>query len=154
MRGKPVARTKKSEHFALRLTSRMRFGLELLARKLGTNVGGAMIFCVEEIFTTEHIGLLLPPRGKKDELVNVVDFVWSPLEYERFARLGEYFPDFLSDEERYLWRTLQDEPKYWKQVPMEGERAKKGPPGQVRKIDLEKLGSDWAKLKTRAGIQS
>lgn len=151
MKSKRVMRERKGQLFSLRLTPRMRFGLELLARKWGTNVAAVVTVSVEQMFNSDSMGLRLPPRGR-DEPVIAVDFVWSPHEHERFARLGEYFPELLSDGERYLWRMIEEDPRYWKResVPVQGSRGKK----MLINVDLEKLEADWSKLKARAGIPS
>lgn len=151
MARKLATATKKEQLFSLRLTPRMRLGLTLLARYRKTTVAGAVTLCIEEMFGTEQVGLLMQPDGS-DAYVKVPDFVWSPYEHERFARLAEYFPELLSDEERYLWRTLQEEPKYWKEVPARSQSGEKTERQLVRKIDLGVLEADWPKLKARSGV--
>ncbi len=146
-----AASTKKEQLFSLRLTPRLRLGLTLLARHRKTSVAGAVIQCIEEMFRREQVGLLMQPAGSR-ALVKVPDFIWSPYEHERFARLAEYFPELLADEESYLWRTLQDEPKYWKEALAQGENRKEGERQRVRKIDLKMLEADWPGLKARSGV--
>lgn len=146
-----AAATKKEQLFSLRLTHRTRLGLTLLARHRNTTIAGAVTLCIEDMFGNDAVGLLMQPKGM-DTYAKVPDFIWSPYEHERFARLAEYFPELLSDEERYLWRTLQEEPKYWKEAPVQGEGGKKAERRRVRKIDLKALEADWPELKARSGV--
>jgi hypothetical protein len=116
-------------------------------------LAGAVKASIENMFGQEVLGLLLTPKGE-EHMVMAVDHVWSRDEHERFARLAQSFPKLLSDEETYAWRIVQEEPKYWKQVPLESSGGRKSEREYLRKIDLEKLAADWNKLKAQAGIQS
>jgi len=139
----------KTSVVTVRLTPKEKFSLELLARKLHTNLAGAVMASVENMFREDVLGLLVQPADGRPP-VTAIDAVWSPYEHERFAVLAETFPELLSDEETYAWRLVVEEPKYWKQVSVQGSGGKK----QVSKIDLDKLEADWDRLKARAHIQS
>lgn len=154
MAEKPI-KTKREESLSMRITPRMRFGLELLARHRKTNIGGAVILSVERMFETDRDGLrLVPDHGLS--AVNILDKVWSPYEHERFARLAQYSFNLLSDEEKYLWGVVTATAKYWIEGKSAGPDRKNGESMQVhdRTLNMDALETDWSKLKLRAGIQN
>ena len=142
----------KAEFLSMRITPKMRFGLELLARHRKTTIGGAVALSVEKMFVTDHDGLrLVPDHGLTP--VNILDSVWSPYEHERFAKLAEYAYNLLSDQEKYLWNVVTGTPKYWTKGKFLGGDSGKGEPIHERILNLEALEADWDMLKRRAGIQ-
>lgn len=139
----------------MRITPRMRFGLELLARHRKTSIGGAVILSVEKMFETPRDGLrLVPDHGLNP--ANILDSVWSPYEHERFARLAQYSFNLLSDEEKYLWGVVTATPKYWieDKSTVQERRSDNLIHVHDRTLNMDALETDWSKLKLRAGIQN
>ena len=135
----------------MRITAKMRFGLELLARHRKTNIGGAVVLSVEKMFETAGEGLRMVPDHGLSPL-NILDSVWSPYEHERFAKLAQYSFNLLSDEEKYLWGVVVDTPKYWVKGKYLSEDGKTGKRIHEQILNLGALEADWSKLKARAGI--
>lgn len=119
----------------LRVTPKMRFGLELLAQERGETLTEVVTWAVSELFSTEQVGLLRYPTGE-NHAVRVLDRVWSPVEYERVVRLGTYFPEFMTDRQQYLWGRVRETAKCWKA----GANRKRPTPDDVR---WDVLAKDW-----------
>ena len=126
----------------LRVTPKMRFGLELLAQEHGQTLTEVVIWAVNELFSTEQIGLFRYPAGQAHP-VRALDHVWSPLEYERVVRLGIAFPELMSDRQKYLWGRVRETRKYWKA----GADRERPTPDDVK---WEALAKDWPDLERRA----
>ena len=152
MAQKPI-KSNKAEFLSMRITPRMRFGLELLARHRRTTVGGVVALCVEKMFETKGEGLRMVPDNGLTE-VNILDKVWSPYEHERFAKLAEYAFNLLSDQEKYLWGVVTDATKYWVKGEVIGKDANTGKLMYQQILNLGALESDWRTLKERAKIES
>ena len=137
----------RSDLVGIRITPRMRFGLELLAKKHDRTLTDTVILAINEMFKTELVGLLLQPTVGYEHPVYVLDIVWSPQEHERFARVGIYFPALLTDNEKYLWQVIQETKKFWKG----GKRPARPTPDD---FNFDVLLEDWRELKKRATIVS
>ncbi len=127
---------------AVRVTPKMRFGLELLAQERGATLTDIVILAVDNLFGTEAIGLLRKPPGE-DGGAPILDRVWSPQECERVVRLGIYVPELMSDRQRYLWSCIRETRKFWKR------RTEPGHP-KPDDVNWEALAKDWPDLERRA----
>lgn len=148
-------RALKESYLSARITARTRFGLALVARAQNSTIATAANWCFDRLFATSSTADSANewPPFKGIQPGALLDLVWSPHEHERFALLGEHYPRLLRDNEQYLWRELQAMPEYWKQTPTKSAGGKAVPGPIARKIDLEKLGTNWAKLKEKACLE-
>lgn len=137
----------RSDLVAIRITPKMRFGLELLAKQYDRTLTDTVILAINNFFGTEKAGLFLEPQVGYDRPVNVLDIVWSPQEHERFALVAIYYPELLSDNEDYLWRVIKRSDKYWK-----GRENRQRPTPDD--FNFEALLEDWKELKKQAKIVS
>lgn len=127
---------------AVRITPRTRFGLELLARHSGRTVSQVVSRAIDDALGGRDEGLMLTPRDERTP-VPVLDRVWSPHEYERLVRMGLWFPELLDDVQRYVWRVVQESPRYWKRA-----RVPKHPEPDDLRWDV--LAKDWSALTRNA----
>lgn len=138
---KTTATNARSELIALRVTPKMRLGIELLARKHNRTMTEIVIWCIDNMFKTEQVGLLLFPEHE-EMAVYVLDRVWSEKSHEVFARLGLYFPELLSDRELAVWQTVRETKKYWTTDAAPNKRS----PGD---FDMGQFEKDWKTLEKR-----
>lgn len=129
----------------LRVSPKMRFGLELLAHERGETLTEVVTWAVSEMFATEQVGLLRFASGES-MATRVLDRVWSPHEHERVVRLGMYFPEFMNDRQRYLWSRVRESRKYWKT----GNAPSNPVPDDV---DWPVVADDWPDLTRTANGQ-
>lgn len=136
---RPRSANPKSVLLTLRVTPRVRFGLDLLAQQSGRTVSQVVGRAIDDAIGSKGEGLVIVPRGERTP-VNVIDRVWSPHEHERVVRLGLWFPQLLNDEQRHLWRMIQEAPRYLKQ----GSMPLRASPSDIR---WDELATDWHSLK-------
>ena len=136
----------RSDLVAIRMTPKMRFGLELLAKQFDKTLTNTVIYAIEQLFQSEQ-GFILFPKQGADLRVYALDRVWSPHAHERFALVAIQFPEMLSDEEIYLWSVVSRTGKYW----LSGKMPKTSTPED---FNFDALLEDWEGLKKRAKISN
>ncbi len=110
---RPRSSNPKSVLLALRITPRMRYGLELLARQRGASMSEVVSDAIERALGGRTATLRAIPQGEHHP-VAVLDRVWSPVEHERVVRLAFAFPEMLDEREEELWGQLRRLPAVWK----------------------------------------
>jgi hypothetical protein len=85
----------KAETVGVRMPSKLRYGLELLARRNNLTLSGQIIRAAEQML--EEAGLTSRPSG---ELVSSLDKLWSDDVLERALSLSKYAPELLTDDQR------------------------------------------------------
>jgi hypothetical protein len=140
-----LAANPRTNVITLRVTPKVRFGLELLAHERSETLTQVVTWAVESMFGTEHIGLLRYAAGES-RATRVLDRVWSPDEHERVVRLGVYFPELMSDRQTYLWTRVLENGRYWA-----GGKPPRKP--ALDKVNWPALAKDWAEL-TRAAEEA
>jgi hypothetical protein len=83
--------SRKTESLTVRLSPRVKFGLELLARKQHRTLAGVVEWAID-------MGMSDPDNGIPD-----LDELWSPLAGERLKNLKDAHPNLLSYEEELLF---------------------------------------------------
>jgi hypothetical protein len=130
---------------ALRVTPRVRYGLQLLAQRERCSMSEFVLRTIEAKFNESVTGLHLVAQGERKP-TNVLDRVFSPRDdWERVVRVAILFPSLLNDWESYVWRLIQEAPQFWKRNLMP-ERPN---PDDVQ---WEVLAKAWPSLKRRAGM--
>ncbi len=123
----------KTEALSIRIDPRLRYGLELLARKQRRSVTGVVEWAIDQVLGNEAADWLI--NGEPISFMDAVKQVWSPNEIERLVLLGSHFPDLMTYEETRLHHVLIHSPDLW-----EG-----GDPGQG-KLDEHVCLGQWDKL--------
>lgn len=114
----------------------MKYGLTLMSRLHHESAPGILIRALRNLYSTEHIGLIVPVDG--EELPkHLLDLVWSESEAERFAKLAQARFDLLTPAEKLAWQRLKSDERYWTA----------GESGGARALNLEALEKDWPSIK-------
>jgi predicted HicB family RNase H-like nuclease len=85
----------------VRLDPKLRFFVELAARKERRTVSSFMELAVEEVINKVFTG-------------DVMDRIWDTDETVRFVKLATHLPEFLNSEQRKTWERIEHEPACWK----------------------------------------
>lgn len=141
---RPRLANPRSVLIALRVTPRVRYGLELLARRQRCSMSEIVLQAVDARLDDVRVGLRLVARGERQPTL-VLDRVWSPHEWERISRVALFYPELLQDNERYLWRRIQESAAYWKRSPVPKHPA-------VDDLNWDVVARDWPKLKRQSGM--
>lgn len=128
---RPLTSNPRSNVVTLRVTPKMRWGLELLAKQRGETLTEVVIHAVDRLFRDTDVGLVRA-AGQPAEL-DLLDQTWAPEECERVVRLAMACPELLDDRQRYLWLRVRDERAVWKRWPA---------PRKPKPADV-----DWSKLR-------
>lgn len=142
----------KSATVTIRLTPKMRFGLELMSRRHHDSVQEIMQRAINDLFGSTHEGLLVDLCRPEDEVaeglfapVNILNAVWSESAAERLANLALLCPELLNTPERRIWAKVTESSQYWRTVDG-GEQKSRGA------LLLEKLEEDWSLLSTQETV--
>lgn len=133
----------KSTTVTIRLTPKMRFGLELMSRLYHDSVQTLLLKSIDELFNAEHGGLQIFLNRREDEMVegvfkpvDLLKEVWSDSEGERLVSLALLKPDLLNSAERDVWERVKREDRYWSYGSSSENRVKNA-------LLLEQLDEDW-----------
>jgi len=136
---RPRSENPRSVLLALRVTPRMRFGLELLAQRDRCSMSEVVLRAIDARFEDAALGLQLVAKGER-KFSSVLERAWSPHEHERVVRLGVWFPQLLDTEQAHLWRLVCETPRYWEL----GSTSKRR---RICDVRWELLAKDWPGLK-------
>lgn len=137
----------RSEIVTVRLDPKLRFGLELAARKQRRTASSFVEWAVEQTLKNETIGegMELMPALK------ALDRVWDTDESDRFVRLALYFPELLTHEEQVLWKLIREYGFLWKGAwNLQGEKSIWHWSVCEQTVEWERLRRHWALLKAVA----
>ncbi len=111
----------KAEVLTVRLSPKMKFGLELLSRKQHRSLSAIV----------QH----LLDRELRENL-RLLDQVWDVDERDRVVKLAMHSPDLLDVDEELKWKVIQDDYKrYWR-----------GP----KKPNYKAIRADWSAILKKA----
>jgi hypothetical protein len=91
----------RSEVVQVRLDPKLRFGAEIAARKQRRTLSSFIEWAIAETVYKVEVG---PDEGQTAFFV--MNDIWDPNEFDRFANLVEYYPHFLSYDEELLWERI------------------------------------------------
>ncbi|MEI6828010.1 MAG: hypothetical protein WCK54_20655, partial [Desulfuromonadales bacterium] len=101
----------KGKLITIRLTPKMRYSVELLARVQRRNSITAVIeFAIDKLLQDQATGLVDADKGF------LPDLLWDENESTRFVKLCLNRPELLTYDEGVLWRVLQLEKDCWLDV--------------------------------------
>lgn len=134
----------KGESINIRVTPKIKFGLELLARKQHRSLTSVIEWMVDNSLQDE-----LFDRGRGESMIEVV---WDPDPIHRLANLGSTYPSLLTYEEEVLWKAIMRLPDLLWSVP-DGDKARieeivknKGKDFSSRFLRFEVLSKFWNEL--------
>ena len=127
----------RSEIVTVRLDPKLKYGMELAARRQRRTVSGYIEWAVErslsEVAETAR-------AGQRVSIRDILDVVWSPLPHFRFLHLAEMFPQLMSIEEEIIWNTIQRSDVFW----FEDDLGPDG--GKMRQLEPDMVDEFWDQL--------
>jgi|GEM_PF-3743180 len=108
---KSKSRAEQGDRLTLRISSKDKFALELLAQKEGLSLSALFMKTIERPLKE---GLTISKQsGDHNEKVYVPDEAYDPLIPDRLVRLASIAPEFLTDREQVAWKVIKETPAYW-----------------------------------------
>ena len=104
----------KGDRLNLRISTKMRYGLELLARKEGKTISALFEEVAASLLVDRLTKLRKKPGARKMEEVSILDETWDILDADRLVKLAQLAPDYLSDRDRTIWKVICEHPGYWR----------------------------------------
>ena len=140
--GRPVGpQGPKTSLLALKVTPRLKFGLEMLSRKRNTSVPDLVTIAINKLFDSEDIGLWEYEELEVGDAIPgrtyLLEELWDELPSNRFANVSLKYPNLSSLAERTLWDHVLGEGKYWSHKKHRTEKE------LLRNV----LAADWEGLK-------
>lgn len=104
----------KNVTISIRMTPKMRFGLELMSRLHDRSVPDVVSYAITEVFTSEIEGLYddrgPQETGGKRYLLNLL---WAERPSDRLANIALQSPELLTTAERRMWSEIEQMPEFW-----------------------------------------
>lgn len=143
--GRPSGRDgTKSKTMTIRLTPKMKFGIELASKLYRINEQEVVLRALSEFFAAGHSGFAIELPWAQGEgqngpsaQTNILDLCWAERESDRFANMAMLLPSLLSKNEQRLWSEIRGCGEYWAE-----EFTGSNPEALVR----DKLAEAWPKL--------
>lgn len=128
----------KGHSFSLRVPEKIRYGLDLLARRRGIQMSALVGRAIETLLETEGLAAKRP-----GEVVTLLDRIWSEDEPERVAALVRHAPELATPGERQAAATLERfQARYQRVSDLIGRPALSG----------KVLDAAWLLIKADAGL--
>lgn len=93
--------TFKGHSFSLRVPEKVRYGLDLLARKHHVQMSALVMRAIEKMFEDEGLN-----RRESGQLLSLMDKLWSDSEAERIYLLQQHAPELMTREEQSMRAVL------------------------------------------------
>lgn len=101
---------RKTEALSIRIDPRMRYGLELLARKQRRAVTGVVEWAIDKAFGDEVIDCA---DGSSLYFRPALEQLWATNEIERLVLLATTAPQLLTFEESRVWQVIRQTDLLW-----------------------------------------
>lgn len=100
----------------VRLPQKVRFGLELLARKQHRTISSIVTEAIERTIKEANglTVLISPMAGEAQERAFIPDKAWDPREPDRLVKLARLDTNLLDYEEEFRWRIIGETKRYWR----------------------------------------
>src|ERR1700722_17561165 len=107
----------KSETISVRLDPKLRYLVELAARRQRRTISSFVAWAVEDSLSRVLITEEVDPRGNSvgKSIGEVAMALWDPEGPERLVRLALQYPELLNYHEQILWRLIRENRYLWKQ---------------------------------------
>ena len=86
---------RKDEKLGIRISTKLKFGIDLIARKYRTSESEAVARCVEIALANEGFAELDP-----DAPFSQMDFLWATSQAERSLRIADHAPELATQDEK------------------------------------------------------
>ena len=130
----------------VRLTPRVKFGLDMLSRLHRMSVPELLTIAVDDLFGSEIYGLwddeMEPVEYEKGQFINprrnLLKVLWAERASDRFANIGLHKIELFDVSEKQLWNTIKSEQKYWSDASLRTDKE----------LLRDVLAEDWPSLKS------
>jgi hypothetical protein len=102
----------KAESITVRVSPKLKFGLELLSRKQHRTLSSVVEWALEKAMQDKIEGLWANKKYS-EEKVYILDEVWDIDEPDRLVNLAFEFPNLLTYEEEVLWKLIRENGFVW-----------------------------------------
>ncbi len=121
----------RSEVATLRLDPKLRYFIELAARKQRRTISSYLEWAAEQ--SLDRIRLT-DSAGSASSLADETEQLWDVDEIERFVKLASRYPELLNHHEQMLWKLIREDPHLWRRS---GEEQLLG------NLNIGRLRTDW-----------
>jgi len=105
-----IKKSGSNDRLTLRISSKDKFSLELLAQKKGLTLSALFLQLIEKPLKAE---LTITPAGEKNS-VYIPDAAYDPLAPDRLVKLAMIAPELLTESEQVIWKVIKEDMDYWK----------------------------------------
>lgn len=121
---KTGSRLKRTEILQVRFDAKLRFGAELAAKAQKRTLSSFVEWSVEQALSDLPIHHLVdhPELLQPFTLSDLVKHLWHPDEVVRWVRLAQTAPLLLPPDQEIIWKTVSEEPCFWKLNASTGQR--------------------------------
>lgn len=98
----PRSPGEKLEQFSIRLTPKLKYGLELLSKSQGRSLSQVVEWAIQRGMNAAEVG------NRKKTLGEIVDHVWGQSEWERIKLIQRFAPELLDYFERSIYVAVTE----------------------------------------------
>jgi hypothetical protein len=110
-RRSPKPGAPRTEVFGLRLDPKLKYLVEILARRQRRSLANVIEWLVEDGLERHTLY-----EGDQQTVMDLGDELWDIDEPERLVKLAINYPHLLTLEEEALWKQVRIRPRFWKNV--------------------------------------
>lgn len=107
-----VKKARGEDRLSLRLSSKSKFSIELLARAKETSLSSLVLGALELKSRKELTRTVTHKDGSEDKTY-LPDVIWDPLIPDRLVKLATFAPNLLTDRERVVWTVIGENGRFW-----------------------------------------
>jgi hypothetical protein len=98
----------KGENINVRVTPKIRFGIELLARKQRRNISSVVEWALQKAMNDPIEGLIEPDPEAIGTTINILQLLWDVDEFDRIYYMAAFKEDLLTYEEERLIKLIRE----------------------------------------------
>ena len=130
---KRQSKAEKGDTLSLRISSKDKFALDLLAQKQGLTLSAAVMQALQEPLR-EHLTVVIS-EGRSKKNVYLPDVAFDPLTSDRIVKLAMVAPEMLTVRQQVEWKVIQENPTYW---------------GKSNTPKLDVIRNSWEEIQSKA----
>ena len=138
----------KSEVVTVRMTPKLRYGLELMARLHQETVPEVITRAIASAFTAEYGGLFVYVDGDNEFPRNLLEIAWAERPSDRLVNLALRYPNVMSRAERAIWSAIKSNAKYWR-----SERSRRATVSDENAVLRDVIAEDWTAISDSTNSQ-
>ncbi len=148
-RGRPRgggSKLQRSETVTIRFDPKLRYLMEVAARKQRRTVSSFIEWSVEQ--TLSQVELTMADNETHDPVARAALWLWEPHEADRLAKLALYYPDLLTYDELVVWKLIEECEGLWNwPTPRTGLEKHIVAPERDKALNYPKLRAHWEDVK-------